>query len=264
MAVRIVIAVLILATVGGVALVMRRRPPEPRHATCTRCRSNSTGPTSRGPEAAWLVTLFSSAACDSCQGLDAKLEPLASSDVGDLRRRRGALRRAPSSLRARRHPHHGHRRPRRCRAASVRGRVHRHRPLGRGRRVARPRQLAPNPTSGLCRRRSGAGRPPVHASAGGRSGVDHQSRLLDVVRQGVAVAGGLDDLFAAVGPQGTARTAGLVAHGVVDEVGDLLAVERLVVEQRLGDRVETGAVLGERGCGCASPRRGGSARPLRR
>ena len=29
MAVRIVIALLILATVGGVALVMRRRPPEP-------------------------------------------------------------------------------------------------------------------------------------------------------------------------------------------------------------------------------------------
>ena len=33
------------------------------------------------PEAAWLVTLFSSAACDSCQGLGAKLEPLESSDV---------------------------------------------------------------------------------------------------------------------------------------------------------------------------------------
>ncbi len=33
------------------------------------------------PGAAWLVALFSSAACDSCQGLGDKLAPLDSSDV---------------------------------------------------------------------------------------------------------------------------------------------------------------------------------------
>ena len=81
MAVRIVIAVLILATVGGVALVMRRRPPEPPPRDVYPVPKQLDRADFPRPEAAWLVTLFSSAACDSCQGLDAKLEPLASSDV---------------------------------------------------------------------------------------------------------------------------------------------------------------------------------------
>src|SRR3954462_8943795 len=81
MAVRIVIAVLILATVGGVALVMRRRPPEPPTCDVYPVPKQLDRADFPRPEAAWLVALFSSATCDSCQGLDTKLEPLASADV---------------------------------------------------------------------------------------------------------------------------------------------------------------------------------------
>jgi len=79
--VRIVIAVLILVTVGVVALVMRRRPPDapPRDVYPVPKQLDRTD--FRRPDAAWLVALFSSAACDSCQGLDDKLTPLESGDV---------------------------------------------------------------------------------------------------------------------------------------------------------------------------------------
>ena len=138
MAVRIVIAVLILATVGGVALVMRRRPPEAPPRDVYPVPKQLDRADFPRPEAPWLVALFSSAACDSCQGLDAKLAPLESSDVAMCEIDAEHSRRAAPALRARRHPHDAHRRPRRCRAASVRRRVHRHRPVGRGRRAARP------------------------------------------------------------------------------------------------------------------------------
>ena len=65
--------------------------------TCIRCPRSSTGPTFRIPTPPWLVALFSSAVCDSCRGLGAKLAPLESADVavceiaaedrGDLHRR---------------------------------------------------------------------------------------------------------------------------------------------------------------------------------
>jgi hypothetical protein len=78
---RIVIALLILATVGGLALVMRRRPPEPPPRDVYPVPKQLDRADFRRPDAAWLVALFSSAACDSCQGLDAKLEPLEGGDV---------------------------------------------------------------------------------------------------------------------------------------------------------------------------------------
>jgi len=81
MAVRIVIAVLILATVGGVALVMRRRPPEAPPRDVYPVPKQLDRADFPRPEAAWLVTLFSSATCDSCQGLGAKLTPLETNDV---------------------------------------------------------------------------------------------------------------------------------------------------------------------------------------
>jgi hypothetical protein len=79
--VRIVIAVLILVTVGGVALVMRRRPPEapPRDVYPVPKQLDRTD--FPRPEAPWLVALFSSATCDSCHGLGDKLTPLESDDV---------------------------------------------------------------------------------------------------------------------------------------------------------------------------------------
>ena len=81
MVVRIVIALLILATVGGVALVMRRRPPEAPPRDVYPVPKQLDRADFARPEAAWLVALFSSATCDSCHGLDAKLTPLESVDV---------------------------------------------------------------------------------------------------------------------------------------------------------------------------------------
>ncbi len=81
MVVRIVIALLILATVGGVALVMRRRPPEAPPRDVYPVPKQLDRADFGRPETAWLVVLFSSATCDSCHGLDDKLTPLESADV---------------------------------------------------------------------------------------------------------------------------------------------------------------------------------------
>jgi len=81
MVVRVVIALLIVATVGGVALVMRRRPPQPPPRDVYPVPKQLDRADFPRPEAAWLVALFSSAACDSCQGLGDKLMPLESGDV---------------------------------------------------------------------------------------------------------------------------------------------------------------------------------------
>jgi len=79
--VRIVIALLILATVGAVAWVMRRRPPEPPPRDVYPVPKQLDRADFPRPEAAWLVALFSSDACDSCHGLGDKLTPLESGDV---------------------------------------------------------------------------------------------------------------------------------------------------------------------------------------
>jgi hypothetical protein len=81
MVVRIVIALLIIATVGAVALVMRRRPPEAPPRDVYPVPKQLDRADFPRPDAAWLVALFSSATCDSCQGLDTKLAPLESDDV---------------------------------------------------------------------------------------------------------------------------------------------------------------------------------------
>ena len=81
MVVRIVIAVLILATVGAVALVMRRRPPEPPPRDVYPVPRQLDRSDFRRVETPWLVALFSSTACDSCDGLMAKLAVLESADV---------------------------------------------------------------------------------------------------------------------------------------------------------------------------------------
>jgi hypothetical protein len=76
-----VIALALLAAVGGIAWLLRRRPPEapPRDVYPVPKQLDRTDFVR--PEAPWLVALFSSAACDSCGGLGAKLEPLESPDV---------------------------------------------------------------------------------------------------------------------------------------------------------------------------------------
>jgi len=81
MTARIVIAVVILVAVGVVAWFLRRRAPEapPRDVYPVPKQLDRTD--FRRAEADWLVALFSSAACDSCRGLGAKLDPLESPDV---------------------------------------------------------------------------------------------------------------------------------------------------------------------------------------
>jgi hypothetical protein len=97
MAARLVIAAVILVAVGVLAWYLRRRPPDapPRDVYPVPKQLDRADFPRR--DAAWLVALFSSAACDSCQGLAPKLGPLESPDVavieidaeshGDLHRR---------------------------------------------------------------------------------------------------------------------------------------------------------------------------------
>jgi hypothetical protein len=79
--VRVVIAVLILATVGAVAFVMRRRPPEAPPRDVHPVPKQLDRADFPRPDATWLVALFSSTTCDSCHGLGDKLAPLESADV---------------------------------------------------------------------------------------------------------------------------------------------------------------------------------------
>jgi hypothetical protein len=79
--VRVVIALLVLAAVGGVALLMRRRSPAPPPRDVYPVPKQLDRADFPRADAAWLVALFSSAACDSCQGLGEKLAPLESADV---------------------------------------------------------------------------------------------------------------------------------------------------------------------------------------
>ena len=78
---RIVIGVVLLLAVGALAWFMRRRPPDAPPRDVYPVPKQLDRADFRRPEAAWLVALFSSAACDSCRGLDDKLSPLESDDV---------------------------------------------------------------------------------------------------------------------------------------------------------------------------------------
>jgi hypothetical protein len=97
MVVRVAIGVAILGVVLVVALFLRRRAPDapPRDAyPVPRQLDRSDFPR---PDAPWLVALFSSTVCDSCEGLPAKIAALESDTVatceveasrrGDLHRR---------------------------------------------------------------------------------------------------------------------------------------------------------------------------------
>jgi len=94
---RIVIGVVILVAVGGLARWLQRRPPEAPPRDVYPVPKQLDRDDFPRADAAWLVALFSSAACDSCRGLGPKLMPLESSDVvvceikaedrGDLHRR---------------------------------------------------------------------------------------------------------------------------------------------------------------------------------
>jgi len=94
---RLIIAAVILVAVGGLAWFLRRRPPDAPPRDVYPVPKQLDRADFPRPDAAWLVALFSSASCDSCQGLGEKLQPLESADVvacevsaesrGDLHRR---------------------------------------------------------------------------------------------------------------------------------------------------------------------------------
>ena len=94
---RVAIAVAIIVAVAFAAWRMRRRPPDPPPRDVYPVPRQLDRADFARPEAPWLVVLFSSAACLSCQGLPAKLVALESADVatcdvdaetrGDLHRR---------------------------------------------------------------------------------------------------------------------------------------------------------------------------------
>ena len=81
MTTRILLALAILAVVGVVAWFLQRRPPEAPPRDVYPVPTQLDRADFPHSEASWLVALFSSAACDSCRGLGAKLAPLASADV---------------------------------------------------------------------------------------------------------------------------------------------------------------------------------------
>lgn len=83
MAVRIVVAVAILAVAGGVAwwLDHRRAPAPPAQGRGLVPEQLDRNDFDRG-DASWLVVLFTSKHCDSCAGLVDKALPLASEEVG--------------------------------------------------------------------------------------------------------------------------------------------------------------------------------------
>ena len=81
MVTRVVVALVLLAAVGVVAWFLRRKPADapPRDVyPVPRQLDRADFPR---PDAPWLIALFSSAACDSCQTLPPKLLVLESPDV---------------------------------------------------------------------------------------------------------------------------------------------------------------------------------------
>ena len=82
MAVRIVIAIVIVALAAGVAFWLERRrkvaPPTQGRAIVPQQLDRRDFP---NPDAPWLVVLFTSKTCESCAGLLDKARPLASDQV---------------------------------------------------------------------------------------------------------------------------------------------------------------------------------------
>jgi hypothetical protein len=82
MTARIVLAVVLVVVAALVAWLLerRRKPSAPTRDTATIPAQLDRRDFPR-PDAPWLVVLWSSRTCESCQGLFEKIEPLASADV---------------------------------------------------------------------------------------------------------------------------------------------------------------------------------------
>lgn len=81
MVARLAIGVVILVVVGLIAWRLQHRPPDPPPRDVYPVPKQLDRHDFPRPGAPWLVALFSSTACDSCQGLAPKLVPLESGDV---------------------------------------------------------------------------------------------------------------------------------------------------------------------------------------
>ncbi len=79
--VRIVVAVALITVAGGVAFVLQRRRPAPPPRDVYPVPRQLDRDDFVRSEAPWLVALFSSTTCDSCDGLPAKMAVLESADV---------------------------------------------------------------------------------------------------------------------------------------------------------------------------------------
>jgi hypothetical protein len=78
---RILVAVVLLAVAGFVAWRLERRKPAPPPRDVSPVPRQLDRADFPRPEAPWLVALFSSTRCDSCQGMAAKVAVLESHDV---------------------------------------------------------------------------------------------------------------------------------------------------------------------------------------
>ena len=82
MAVRVILALAILAVAGAIAWWLDRRrvvaPPSQGRVVAPQQLDRNDFPR---PDASWLVVLFTSRHCDSCAGLVEKALPLASDEV---------------------------------------------------------------------------------------------------------------------------------------------------------------------------------------
>jgi hypothetical protein len=84
MAVRLGIAVVVVVVVGGLAWWLRRKPPAPPPRDSYPVPAQLDRADFPNPASAWLVALFSSSNCDSCQGLGEKLLAVESSEVATV------------------------------------------------------------------------------------------------------------------------------------------------------------------------------------
>jgi Thioredoxin len=79
--VRIALAVALIAAAFAVAFVLQRRRPAPPPRDVYPVPRQLDRGDFRRADTPWLVALFSSTTCDSCEGLPAKLAVLESADV---------------------------------------------------------------------------------------------------------------------------------------------------------------------------------------
>jgi hypothetical protein len=78
---RVVIAMVLMAAAGGIAVVLQRRRPQPPTQSRWAVPSQVDRDDFDRPDAQWLVAVFTSATCASCEGALAKAAVLASADV---------------------------------------------------------------------------------------------------------------------------------------------------------------------------------------